>query len=217
MVRCRLVVAALVVLNGCTSARSIPSVSAPPIVIAFLGDSLTRGAQLDVADHYPALLERRFAEVGIAVLATNAGHPGETTVGGLARIDAELETNPDVLFVALGVNDYAAGIASADSERSLSAIVERASHAGAIVVLAGATLSVAGETRSRASQIVTAVARVHGTWLVDDLLEGVAGVSELNLADGIHPNTDGQRRVAENVWPVLFSAVVELTAARQKE
>lgn len=204
-------------LAGCAVTRQAPP-QARPIVVAFLGDSLSFGPQLEPKAHYPALLERRFASVDLPVRVINAGIPGDTTEGGLARLDAVLERQPDVLVVALGVNDAPNDIPSSRTADNLRAIVARARARGATVVLMAAVVRAPWGEHS--AGVVASVARDQDATLVDDLLAGVAGVPGLNLPDGIHPNAAGQRRLAENVWPVLLPVVVELSTGgtrRQKE
>lgn len=160
------------------------------IVVGFLGDSLTLGVQLDAGHHYPALLERRFAQVDLPIRAINAGYPGDTSIGGVARIDALLDEEPDIVVVALGVNDATNGISLETSASSLRVIAERARERGVVVILLGARVSCPWS--DELSAVVAAVAEAQRAGLVDDMLAGVADSVDLDLGDG------GTRRRGDN-------------------
>ncbi len=188
-----------------------PAVSRPLIV--FLGDSLTAGYGVDEAQAFPAIVARRLAETGLPAKIVNAGVSGDTTAGGLARLDWVLRQEPDVLVVGLGANDGLRGLDLEEAERNLRAVVSRARERGADVLLLGMRMppSHGADYAQRFAAMYEAVARDFGVALVPFLLEGVGGVAELNLADGIHPTPRGHEVLAENVTPYLEEMLRELS------
>ncbi len=177
----------------------------PARLVAFLGDSLTAGHGLDADQAFPALLGARLEADGLAARIVNAGVSGDTTAGGLSRLGWLLDQKPDVLVVGLGANDGLRGLPLDETERNLRAIVERAKGAGAAVLLLGMRIppSYGPDYTSGFADIYPRVARETGVPLVPFLLDGVGGHPELNLPDGIHPNAEGEKRVAGNVLPYL--------------
>jgi acyl-CoA thioesterase-1 len=186
------------------AAPSSPRASSAPRIVC-LGDSLTAGLGLPPDDAYPAVLQRRLRQAGYPHEVVNAGVSGDTSAGGLRRVDWSMGENTDVVIVALGANDGLRGLPATELRRNLTAIVERARDRGAAVVLAGMEappnfgLSYVREFR----QTYVDVARAANVPFVPFLLEGVAGVSALNQADGIHPTAEGQQRIANLLWPKL--------------
>jgi len=174
-------------------------------VIVALGDSLTAGWGVAADEAYPARLEARLQREGYAYRMVNAGVSGDTTAGGLRRVDWVLRAKPDIVIVALGANDGLRAQSPQAMRDNLAAIVARLQAAGARVLLAGMRLPPnygAAYTREFA-EAFPSVARRASVPLLPFLLEGVAGVPALNQADGIHPNAAGQRVVADNVWRAL--------------
>ncbi|MGQ0553130.1 MAG: arylesterase [Planctomycetota bacterium] len=181
-----------------------------PLVV-FLGDSLTAGFGLSVEQAYPALLEELLASEGRLVEVQNAGVSGDTTAGGRSRLDWLLRRKPDLLVVALGGNDGLRGLSVAASTENLRAIITGARAAGAAVLLLGLRMP-----PNYGPQYTTEFAAMYGALaeeldvpLVPYFLEGVGGDPALNLPDGIHPNAEGQRRVAQNVLPALRELLEE--------
>lgn len=174
-------------------------------VIVVLGDSLTAGLGVAREEAYPALLEARLKREGYAYRVVNAGVSGDTSAGGLRRVDWTLRLKPDIVIVALGANDGLRGLPVDALRDNLMAIVTRVRGAGARVLLAGMRVPPNyGDDYARAFAAVFAdVARRTGVPLAPFLLDGVAGVARLNQADGIHPTADGQRVIAERLWPHL--------------
>ena len=174
--------------------------SEAPLVV-FLGDSLTAGNGLAENEAYPALIKARLAREGHPVRIVNAGVSGDTSAGGLARLDWMLSQHPDILVVALGANDGLRGLPVAEMESNLSAIVQRARDGGARVLLAGMLVPPNyGADYARAfAEVFPRVAKDNHVPLVPFLLEGVGGRAALNQADGIHPNAKGQAIVADTV------------------
>lgn len=173
--------------------------------IVFLGDSLTAGHGLGEDEAFPALVGQRLEREGLAVRVVNAGVSGDTTAGGLRRLDWLLHQRPDVVVVGLGGNDGLRGLAPEDTEKNLRLIVERAQDSGARVLLLGMLLppNYGPRYTSDFAAIYPDVAEDLDVPLVPFLLEGVGGRPELNQGDGIHPNAEGQRKVAETLYPFV--------------
>jgi len=175
--------------------------------VVFLGDSLTAGYGLQVGQSYPALIEKRIAQRGLPWDVVNAGISGDTTSGGLARLNWLLRRRVDVLVLALGGNDGLRGIPSAETKRNLSAIITqlRAKYPEAKVLLCGMELppNMGGTYARDFREVFPQIAKELGTELVPFLLEGVGGVRALNQDDRIHPTAEGQEKLADNVWKVL--------------
>lgn len=177
-------------------------------VVMFLGTSLTDGYGLEREDAYPARLQEKIDSAGLDWEVVNAGVSGEKSAVALQRVRGWLLRQPfDVLVVETGANDMLQG-ADLDSLRAnLQAIVDtvRAARPEARVVLVGllAAPNLGSPYADRFNAIFPEVAAENDLPFVSFLLEGVAGERDLNLADGIHPNEAGQRRLAENVWGTL--------------
>ena len=180
-------------------------------LIVALGDSLTAGLGVGVEEAYPALLEARLRREGFDYRVVNAGVSGDTSAGGLRRLDWALKLKPQVLIVALGANDGLRGQPPAALRANLTQIVERARGAGARVLLAGMRVPPNyGDEYARAfAAVYASVARATGVPIAPFLLDGVAGDPRLNQADGIHPTAEGQRVIAEHLWPHLRSLLAK--------
>ncbi len=177
----------------------------PPRTVAFLGDSLTAGYGLEPSQSFPALLELRLKDAGRPWRVVNAGVSGDTTAGGLRRLEWLLRQKVDLLFLCLGANDGLRGLPVATTEANLRAIITRAQTKGARVVLAGIRLpeNYGTEYRKQFEALYPRLAREYKVPFLPFLLEGVAMRPELNQEDQIHPNAAGTRRVADTVWKVL--------------
>lgn len=175
----------------------------PKIIV--LGDSLTAGLGLDVEEAYPAILQERIDEVGYAYQVVNAGVSGDTTAGGLSRADWVLEGDVRVLILALGGNDGLRGLPAAEVKRNLAATIERANEKGVAVLLAGmeAPPNMGTSYTSEFRQVFRDLAEEYDVTFLPFLLEGVAGERALNQRDGIHPNAEGARGLADSIWPIL--------------
>ncbi len=173
--------------------------------VLFFGDSLTFGYGLDdpAAQAYPALIQEKIDADGLPWRVVNAGLSGDTTSGGLRRIDWILRQPVDIFVLELGANDGLRGLPLDLIRKNLVAIVEkvRARNPDARVVLAGMRMPESmGDYAGRYDGIFPELATEHEWTLIPFLLDGVGGVPELNLADGIHPTAEGHRKVAETVW-----------------
>ncbi len=197
-----------------TAAR-VPSDGRP--VVVFLGTSLTAGLGLDdETSTYVSVLAQMGDSAGLPFHAVNAGVSGETSAGGLRRLDWVLRTPIDVLFLELGANDGLRGQDPGALALNLTEIVRgtRARYPEARVVIAGMeappNLGVGYTGAFRA--VFPTVAEAEEADLVPFLLDGVAGVPELNQSDRIHPTAEGHRRIARTAWPVLEAVLRDLEA-----
>jgi acyl-CoA thioesterase I len=174
-------------------------------VVVALGDSITAGLGVAADEAFPARLEARLRAEGYAYRVVNAGVSGDTTAGGLRRVDWALRSSPEVVIVALGANDGLRGQSPPAMRANLDEIVARLQAAGARVLLAGMRLppNYGGEYTKEFEAVFPAVARGARITLMPFLLDGVAGVPRLNQADGIHPTAVGQQVIADHIWPYL--------------
>ena len=180
----------------------------PDAVLLFLGNSLSAGAGVDPAHAFPALVQQRMDSLGWNAQAINAGLSGETSAGGLRRIDWYLERHAvDVLVLELGGNDGLRGIPVDVTARNLRAIMDKARRANPNmeIILAGMQIppNLGREYAQAFRNVYPALAAGERVRLIPFLLEGVGGVDSLMQADGLHPNEAGHRIVAEHVWAAL--------------
>jgi acyl-CoA thioesterase-1 len=185
-------------------------------LVAFLGDSLTSGWRLPESEAWPARLGEDLRRRGHAVRVLNAGVSGETAAEGLARLDGVLGRRPDVLVVALGINDGLRGLPVADTEAALRAILDRARAAGVPVLLVGMRIAPDDERARRFNDLYPRLAAELRLPWVPDLRAPVVGRPELLFPDGLHPNAAGHERLAEAVRPVLEQLLAERDAARRR-
>lgn len=189
----------------------VPRTARPRIV--FLGDSLTAGLGLDADQSFPALIEKRLASEGLNYEVVNAGVSGDTSAGGLRRVDWSLDGDVKVLVVALGANDGLRGLAPAEMKRNLAGVLDRAAARGVAVILAGmeAPPNFGADYTRQFRSVYTDLAQTYRVRFVPFLLQGVAGDRALNQADGIHPNARGAQMVADLVWTELKPALARPT------
>jgi acyl-CoA thioesterase-1 len=194
--------------NAKSSAPATATNSAGPRIV-ILGDSLTAGLGLPVGQSYPALLQQRLKDEGFDYQIVNAGVSGDTSAGGLARLDWALDGDVRVMVVALGGNDGLRGLPPEQLKENLAAIIKRAQAHGIIVILAGmeAPPNYGRDYIVAFHKVYPALAKEYHVALVPFLLDGVAGLEGMNQADGIHPSAAGARIVAANVWKVLKPVV----------
>jgi acyl-CoA thioesterase-1 len=199
------------------SAVAASDPTAPPARprIVALGDSLTAGLGLLESQSYPVLLQQRLDAEGYEYEVVNAGVSGDTSAGGLRRLDWALEGNVRVVIVALGANDGLRGLSVGEMTRNLSAIVQRSKERGVTVILAGmeAPPNYGQEYAAAFRQAFREVALKERVLFIPFLLQDVAGHSDLNQADGIHPNPQGAAKVADTVWTVLRPMLDQMTGA----
>ena len=197
--------------EGALAARALEVPAGAPVV-AFLGDSIAAGYQLSADAAFPAVLQRELAADGRPFKLVNAGVSGDTSAGGLRRVDWILRQDPDVLVIELGGNDGLRGLSPVALEDNLRGIVERARGAGADVLLLGLQLppSLGADYVREVEAVYPRLAAELDLAFVPQFMRGVGGVPELNLSDGLHPTAEGQRRIAERVAPVLGSLLDRL-------
>jgi acyl-CoA thioesterase I len=196
--------------------RHVPATAAtstapakPPVAgrprIAILGDSLTAGLGVAKTAAYPALLQMRIDAAGLDYEVVNAGVSGDTSAGGLARLDWALDGDVRILIVALGGNDGLRGLPADELQANLAQIIERAQARGITVILAGmeAPPNYGRDYIVSFHKVYPALAAKYRVAFVPFLLQGVAGDETLNQRDGIHPTAAGARIVADNVWAIL--------------
>lgn len=175
--------------------------------ILFLGNSLTAGFGLDKDQAYPALIQNRLDSLKWSATAVNAGLSGETSAGGLRRINWLMRGPIDILVLALGANDGLRGISPDVTIENLQAIIDKVKkkNPAVKVIIAGmeAPPNMGEEYTSRFRNIFKSLAGKNDAALIPFLLEGVAGIKSLNLPDGIHPTAEGQLILRDNVWKIL--------------
>jgi acyl-CoA thioesterase-1 len=176
-------------------------------VILFLGNSITAGYGLSPSQAYPALIQKKIDSLGLAFKVINAGLSGETTAGGLRRIDWMLRQKVDVLVIELGGNDGLRGIKPEVTKQNLQAIVDKArqKNPDVKIVIAGMQVppNLGPEYTKSFKRLYSDLAKKNSTSLIPFILDGVGGKPDLNLPDGIHPTAQGHKIVAETVWQVL--------------
>ncbi|WP_430514212.1 arylesterase [Pannonibacter phragmitetus] len=186
-----------------------------PVKIVVLGDSLSAGYQLAPDEAFPVQLEKALKEKGENVTVINAGVSGDTSSGGLSRLDWSVPQDADAVIVELGANDALRGIDPAATRKNIEAIVSRLRGRGVEVLVAGmmAPRNLGEDYAAAFDPIFADVAKAHDALLYPFFLEGVAMKPELNLADGMHPTGEGVSVIVANVLPVVQDLVAR---ARQK-
>jgi acyl-CoA thioesterase-1 len=181
--------------------------STDPKVILFFGDSLTAGYGLSPAEAFPALVERKCNQQGNTCKVINAGLSGETSAGGLSRVDWVLRQPIDVFVLELGANDGLRGLPVEQTRKNLQAIIDKVKgrYPKAKIVIAGMMVppNLGPEYAAEFRKIFPELARKNDATLIPFLLQDVAGHASLNLNDGIHPNREGHKIIADNVYSVL--------------
>lgn len=174
------------------------------VIVAF-GDSLTAGYGVAPEESYPALLGARLREAGYHYQVINAGVSGDTTAGGLRRVDWALKLKPEIVLVELGSNDALRGQDLETTRANLDAIVARFEAGGARVLLLGMRLppNYGGRYAAAFEKVYADVARDRKVPLMPFFLDGVGAVGRLNQPDGIHPTAEGYRLIVERLWPHL--------------
>ncbi|MEM6645079.1 MAG: arylesterase [Bacteroidota bacterium] len=177
------------------------------IVVMMLGDSITAGYGIGEDNAFPALLQTRVDSLGWDVRIINAGLSGETSAGGLRRIDWLLRERIDVLLIELGGNDGLRGTAPEVTRQNLQGIIDqaRARYPEVTLILAGMQVppNLGTDYTTQFRDLFPKLARENETALIPFILEGVGGVPSLNLPDGIHPTAEGHAILAETVWDTL--------------
>lgn len=173
-----------------------------PVIVAF-GDSLTAGFGLPEDQCFTTLLQRKLDENGHSYRVVNAGVSGDTSAGGVSRINWVLEEDPvKFLILELGGNDGLRALPVAEMKKNLAEVIERAQARGVTVILAGmeAPPNLGDEYTGEFRQVFRDLAQKYKLTLIPFMLEGVAGRRDMNQPDGIHPNAAGEKVMTENVW-----------------
>ncbi|MDC6406558.1 arylesterase [Maribacter flavus] len=182
-------------------------------VILFFGNSLTAAYGLETEQGFPNLIQKRLDSLGLNYTVINSGLSGETTSGGLNRLDWVLNQEVDIFVLELGANDGLRGIPLDKSRENLQKIIDavRQKNPETTIILAGMQIppNMGLEYTSEFRSMFPDLAQENDILLIPFLLEGVAGEPELNLEDGIHPTAEGQKIVAGNVWDILGPVVLE--------
>ncbi len=190
---------------------AIPQTQDDPLRILFFGDSLTAGYGLSEEQAFPAIVERRLNRNGGNVEVINAGLSGETSAGGNSRIEWILRQPIDVLVLELGANDGLRGLPLEQTRNNLQSIINktRAKYPDVKIIIAGMQVppNLGPDYTSEFRKIFPELAKKNNAILIPFLLDGVAGDESLNLPDGIHPNPEGHKIVAENVLEALQKAL----------
>src|SRR5207245_2157416 len=191
----------------CAQSACATPVSSQMKTILVLGDSLSGGFGLKPSEAYPALLANKLRAAGLNFQVTTASQTGGTTEGGLERLPGHLKRKIDIFILDLGINDAFRGVPVDQIQNNLQQIIDKVKtrNSQVRVVIAGMQLTnyATDDYVSAFGKMFADLAAKNAAALVPYLLQSVAGDPSLNLSDGIHPNADGQRVLAENVWRVL--------------
>jgi acyl-CoA thioesterase-1 len=213
-----IMILAALVLSDCgapapTAVRPTPEPTPAPEVerlrIVVLGDSLAAGLGLPENEAFPAVVEQMLRERGHDVEVLNAGVSGDTSAGGLSRIDWVLKTRPEVLIVELGANDALRGQPLDNTDSNLRAIIARGRESGARVVLLGMDVptNYGPDYAGAFAEMYETIARDEEIALVPGFVRELATDPALMQPDGLHPTAEGQRLLAERLFPYLDELV----------
>ncbi len=185
--------------------------AAAPVKILMIGTSLTQGYGLPPGTEIPVVLQAKLKTAGVDAEVINAGVSGDTSAGGLARIDWSLADHPNVAIVELGSNDALRGINPADTQKNLSAILAKLKAAHVPVLLMGmrAPRNLGPEYAAQFDPMYSKLAAQYGALLYPFVLDGVALNPKLNQADGIHPNPAGVKIIVDRIFPDVQKLVAE--------
>ncbi|MDC0033345.1 arylesterase [Alphaproteobacteria bacterium] len=191
------------------------SIAAEPIRILALGDSLTAGYGLDIDDGFPNQLQEKLQLMGISARVFNGGVSGDTSAGGLARLDWALADRPSHAIIELGANDGLRGLDTAAMRSNLDAIIQRLSDAGIAILLTGmrAPPNLGRLYETAFNRVFPELAKKHNVAFYPFFLSGVAARPDLNLPDGLHPNRKGIAIIVDRIAPY----VVRLIKNRKQE
>ena len=195
----------LLIMAGAGQAR------AAPVKILALGTSLTQGYGLPPGTEFTVQLQAALKRSGIDAVVTNAGVSGDTTAGGLARLDWSLADHPDAVILELGGNDMLRGIAPAETEKNLRAILVKLRSARVKVLLTGmhAQRNLGTDYVRQFDAIYPRLARDYNVLFYPFILDGVALNSKLNQADGMHPNPAGVKVIVTRILPLVKKLVAK--------
>jgi len=179
--------------------------------ILFYGDSITAGYGVGTEFAFPNLLGSKLRENGYDIEIVNAGLSGETSAGGLTRIDWILNRSFDIFILELGANDGLRGLPVSETEKNLQLIIDKVKvkYPHTKIVLAGMMVppNMGEDYTHEFKAIYPRLAKKNNAILIPFILDGVAGDSELNQPDGIHPNVKGHKIIAKNLYPVMVQLI----------
>ena len=192
---------------------SAPLAQGQPLRLVALGDSLTAGYGLPQEAAFPAVLERVLKAKGYRVEIANAGVSGDTSSGGLDRLDWSVPDGTDGVIVELGANDMLRGLDPSLTRKSIGAIVERLKARNIPVMLAGmyASRNLGPDYVQKFDSLYPDIAKRHGLVLYPFFLDGVAGERSLNLPDGLHPTARGVEIIVQRILPTVESFIGRLS------
>jgi acyl-CoA thioesterase-1 len=201
-------------LAGMAVSRRAMAAADRSIRLVALGDSLTAGYGLPQAAAFPTVLEAALKARGKSVTIANAGVSGDTSAGGLDRLDWSVPDGTEGVILELGANDMLRGVDPAMTRKNLDTIISRLSARKIPVLLAGmyAARNLGADYVARFDAIYPDLAKQYGLVLYPFFLDGVAGQSKLALADGLHPNAEGVRLIVDRILPTVESFLARLTA-----
>ena len=186
--------------------------------ILFFGDSITAGYGLNPDKAFPALIQQKIDSLGLNYTVVNAGLSGETSAGGLRRVDWVLQQGVDIFLLELGGNDGLRGLNLEQTKANLQGIIDKvqAKFPQALIVLAGMEVppNLGANYTLKFRQMYVELAEQNDVLFIPFVLEGVGGVPELNLPDQIHPNQEGHIKVAEHIWGYLVDALTSSNSTK---
>jgi acyl-CoA thioesterase-1 len=189
------------------SSKDSTTAALPMHIILFFGNSLTAGYGVDPTEAFPAIIQKKIDSLKLDYKVINAGVSGETTSGGLSRIDWILRQKPELFVLELGGNDGLRGIPLKETKKNLQSIIDRVKEKSPStkIILAGMMIppNMGSQYTKEFQSIYPDLATSNKIALIPFLLQNVGGIANLNQADGIHPTAEGHRIVAENVWVVV--------------
>lgn len=186
---------------------SLPAQEADPNRILFYGDSITAGLGVDKSQAFPALIQQKIDSAGLNYEAVNAGLSGETSAGGLRRIDWVMQREIDIMVLELGGNDALRGIDLTDTKNNLQKIIDKvvAKYPEAQIILAGMQVppNLGQEYTQQFIRMYPQLAEENDLPLIPMIMDKVGGDEQLMQADGIHPTAEGHRIIADLIWQKL--------------
>ncbi|WP_073014920.1 arylesterase [Roseibium suaedae] len=191
------------------------SAQADPLKLVVLGDSLSAGYQLGAGEGFPEQLQKALREKGHDVEVINAGVSGDTSSGGLSRLDWSVGPDADAVIVELGANDMLRAIPPQKTRENIEAIVGGLTQRGVAVLVAGmmAQRNLGDDYAEAFDPIFPEVAKAHDALLYPFFLEGVALNPDLNLSDGMHPNAEGVSVMVRNMLPIVETLLKQASAS----
>lgn len=198
-----MVVKTLLIISFLSIFQGVPT----PKVILFYGDSLTAGYGLSIEEAFPNQVEKKLKEKGKTSKVVNAGLSGETSAGGLSRLDWVLRQPIDIFVLELGANDGLRGLPLDQTEANLQKIIDKVKikNPKVKIVIAGMMVppNMGSDYTNKFKKVFPALAKKNNAALIPFLLQDVGGVEKLNIADGIHPNAEGHKIVANTVIKII--------------